>query len=191
MTGISNLEASILGLICERSQYGYELEKTIEQRHMRMWTDVAYSSIYYVLKKLESKGYVTSKKEIVENRPIRKVFSVTPEGRVVMKEKIMEVLVEFEKHVFAIDLGLMNLDLLTLDEVLDCLDKYESDIDQTLEFLECVGEEVAANDGPPNIRALVRKPTYHVNAEREWLKEFRQEITDHYRKKDNNSKEEM
>jgi len=82
---ISNLEASVLGLICEGFRYGYELEKTIEERNMRHWTEVAFSSIYYVLKRLEKKGLITSGTERVSGRS-RKVYSVTPQGKGEMKE---------------------------------------------------------------------------------------------------------
>ena len=55
MNRISNIEAAILGLLCERPQYGYEIEKIIEKRNMRNWTEIGFSSIYYILKKLEEK----------------------------------------------------------------------------------------------------------------------------------------
>ena len=51
--GINEREAAILGLLCENPLYGYTIEKIIEERGMRHWTDIGFSSIYYVLKRLE------------------------------------------------------------------------------------------------------------------------------------------
>ena len=40
--------------------YGYTIEKIIEERGMRHWTDIGFSSIYYVLKRLESRNLIVS-----------------------------------------------------------------------------------------------------------------------------------
>jgi len=94
MSEISNIEAAILGLLYENSHHGYELEKIIEERGMRNWTDIGFSSIYYVLKKLEDKKLVVSELEKVEGKPSRKVFTITYDGKLVMQEKSRELLTE-------------------------------------------------------------------------------------------------
>nr|MBA3799931.1 PadR family transcriptional regulator [Geodermatophilaceae bacterium] len=40
-------ELTVLGLIVERPRHGYDLEQVIEQRGIRQWTDIGFSSIYY------------------------------------------------------------------------------------------------------------------------------------------------
>lgn len=49
-------EELILGLLAEQPRHGYQIEKLIEDREMRRWTEVGFSSIYYVLDKLEKKS---------------------------------------------------------------------------------------------------------------------------------------
>ena len=46
---LTNAELAILSLIVEQPRHGYEIEQVIEQRGMREWTDVGFSSIYYLL----------------------------------------------------------------------------------------------------------------------------------------------
>ena len=87
---ISDLEAAILGLICEGHSYGYELEKAIDERNMRNWTEIAFSSIYYVLKRLEKQGLIASTSKNVNGRT-RQVYSATPEGTQTMKDKVNSV----------------------------------------------------------------------------------------------------
>ncbi|MCY7144283.1 PadR family transcriptional regulator, partial [Streptococcus gordonii] len=41
-------EELILGLLAEQPRHGYQIEKLIEDREMRRWTEVGFSSIYYV-----------------------------------------------------------------------------------------------------------------------------------------------
>ena len=50
---MTNAELAILSLVAEQPRHGYEIENVIEQRGMRAWTEIGFSSIYYILKKLE------------------------------------------------------------------------------------------------------------------------------------------
>lgn len=56
MIKISTTEVAILGLLSDRPMYGYEIEKIIEERKMRNWTSIGFSSIYYSLNKMEKKS---------------------------------------------------------------------------------------------------------------------------------------
>jgi len=47
----------ILGLLCDRPLYGYEIKQIIEE-HMGDWTSIAFGSIYFALDKLAEEGFV-------------------------------------------------------------------------------------------------------------------------------------
>ncbi|HIP96867.1 MAG TPA: hypothetical protein EYH32_06595 [Anaerolineae bacterium] len=53
---MTNAELAILSLIAEQPRHGYEIEQVIEERRMREWTEIGFTSIYYLLKKLERGG---------------------------------------------------------------------------------------------------------------------------------------
>jgi DNA-binding PadR family transcriptional regulator len=48
---MTNAELAILSLVVEKPRHGYQIEQVIEERGMREWTEVGFSSIYYLLKK--------------------------------------------------------------------------------------------------------------------------------------------
>lgn len=78
---LTNAELAILGLVVEMPRYGYEIEQVIEQRGMRNWTELGFSSIYYLLGKLEQKGWVAGRMVPAEGKgPARKVYEILPEG---------------------------------------------------------------------------------------------------------------
>ena len=58
---MTNAELVILSLIAERPRHGYQIEQVIEEREMREWTELGFSSIYYILNKLEGQGHIDSK----------------------------------------------------------------------------------------------------------------------------------
>ena len=65
---MTNAELAILSLVAEQPRHGYEIEQVIEARGMRDWTEVGFSSIYYLLNKLEKAGLVESRLQQPEGK---------------------------------------------------------------------------------------------------------------------------
>ncbi len=76
---LTNAEYAVLGLLVERPRHGYDLEEVIQQRGMREWTELAFSSIYFVLNRLEKKGFASSDRD--PRKKTRKIYSPTASGR--------------------------------------------------------------------------------------------------------------
>ena len=107
---MTNAELAILSLIVEKSRHGYEIEQVIEAREMRNWTEVGFSSIYYVLKKLEKKGLVQGQLEKpVGKGPARKVYHITTAGLEAYHKATTEALSSPIPPYSAFLLGLSNL----------------------------------------------------------------------------------
>lgn len=60
---LSNVEVLLLSIVNEKPSYAYEIDKAIDHRDMRRWVRVGVASIYQVLKRLEEKDFVYSKKK--------------------------------------------------------------------------------------------------------------------------------
>lgn len=176
MSRISDLEASILGLLYEEPQYGYQLEKTIEGWGMRNWTQIGFSSIYYVLKKLEKKELVTSKLEKVEGKPSRKVFTITDLGRKTMKEKLADLLSWNKKSISPFDLGLAYLNYLEPAKVVEYLENYIESAQGRIKFLESSVKTQKELNAPYHVVALFSRPLVNLKTEMEWVEEFIEKI---------------
>ncbi len=176
MVRISDLEVAILGLIYEDPKYGYQLEKTIEGWGMRNWTQIGFSSIYYVLKKLDKKGLVSSKLEKVEGKPSRKVFTITELGRKITKEKVSDLLSWNKKIISPFDLGVAYLNYLEPQEVVDCLENYKKSAHGRIKFLESSIKVQKELNSPYYVVALFSRPLANLKTEIEWIEEFIKEI---------------
>jgi DNA-binding PadR family transcriptional regulator len=78
---MTDAELAVLSLVAECPRHGYEIEQVIAERGMRDWTDVGFSSIYYLLGKLEKAGLVEARGDGSPGRgPARRVFAPTAEG---------------------------------------------------------------------------------------------------------------
>ena len=78
MTLLSPTETIILGIVAEQPTHGYDINKVLEIRNVRKWADIGFSSIYYVLDKLESKKLVTSD---TSSGKEQKKYSITNLGK--------------------------------------------------------------------------------------------------------------
>ncbi|WP_158854689.1 GyrI-like domain-containing protein [Saccharothrix deserti] len=57
-SALTDGELTVLGLLVEQPRHGYDLERVIEERGVRAWTALGFSSIYYVLDKLARRGLI-------------------------------------------------------------------------------------------------------------------------------------
>ncbi|MBT3285587.1 PadR family transcriptional regulator [Candidatus Bathyarchaeota archaeon] len=180
---ISNLETSILGLVCEGFSYGYELDKIIDERNMRHWTEIAFSSIYYVLKRLEKKGLITSGSERVSGRT-RKIYSVTLQGEATMNEKVRELISSHHQVTDPFDLGIGNLHTLPFEDIIKGLKSYKESLDSREQFYRKRLEVMEESDWPHHIRGLVTRPLAMMDAERKWIQSYINDLEAHHEAKE-------
>ncbi|NPD89537.1 MAG: helix-turn-helix transcriptional regulator [Asgard group archaeon] len=172
---ITDRETAILGLLFDDALYGYEIEKIIEERNMRDWTEIGFSSIYYVLKRLEDEDYVRSKGKLVRGRN-RIIYSITRTGRKVLKEKIAALLSQNYKQKSPFELGIAYIHLLDPKEAIECLEKYLFSSQKRLDKLQELLKNSKAELENYRKIALFERPLEIVDAEMNWIKHFIDEL---------------
>lgn len=90
-TTVSDNEYAVLSLLGEGDRHGYEIEGVITDRGMREWTGIGFSSIYFLLGKLEERGLARSTAG-ARGPKSRKVFAITPQGRAALTETTGQML---------------------------------------------------------------------------------------------------
>jgi len=108
---LTDAELVVLSLILEQPMHGYQIEQQITLRNMRAWTDLATSSIYYLLGKLEEKGLIEQVPETIQNQEKRpkKVYRTTEEGQSIWIEASLQALRQPRTTYTNFLMGLHNL----------------------------------------------------------------------------------
>ena len=75
-----SLKHGLLGLLILESHTGYELDKEFKETMKYIW-QAKNSQIYNELDKMEQKGWLTSERIIQEDKPIKRVYSITASGK--------------------------------------------------------------------------------------------------------------
>ena len=159
---LTNAEYAILGLLVERPSHGYDLERLIEQRGMREWTELAFSSIYYLLKKLEDKNLVEITQAQVKKT--RKTYAPTGNGYALHIEATMRMLAEPGPSYPSILLGMANWPSLKPEQALGALHQRRAVLEITLEQLI-----KKAPPGPEFISVLFEYSITQIKSELGWI----------------------
>jgi DNA-binding PadR family transcriptional regulator len=172
---MTNAELAILGLIAEQSRHGYDIEQIIEARGMREWTEIGFSSIYYLLKKLEKAGLVEGRLQQAEGQgPARKVYTITSQGRQTLVEGALAVLSAPQGGSSPFLLGLANYPALPRERLLAALDSYAAQLEQSAQNIRQRAE--AQRPLPPFVEAMFDYSRVMLEAERRWIRRFMQEM---------------
>jgi len=123
---MTNAELAILSLVVEQPRHGYEIEQVIEERGMRDWTEIAFSSIYYLLKKLEEEGLIEGRLQESTRGPARKVYQATPAGGKAYRAAVLEALAVPCHWYSTLLLGLSGLPGVPLVQAMAALRRYRA-----------------------------------------------------------------
>ena len=100
-------ELTVLGLLVEAPHHGYELERIIEERGVRAWTALGFSSIYYVLDKLAKRGLIEATSAPSAGKS-RATFRVTAAGRELCAAATRDALVTLTPTRSRVLIGMAN-----------------------------------------------------------------------------------
>lgn len=168
---MTDAELAVLGLVVERPRHGYDIEQVIEERDMRAWAEVGFSSIYYLLKRLEKNGWVRSRIDPDNPQgPARKVYEVTPEGAAAWRQAILDALSTPQPRYDPFQLALSSLPGVGPDEALDALRARRETLAQILAHVQ--GRRLAIPGAPPHVDAMFDLSMTVLEAEIGWLDQF-------------------
>lgn len=162
---LTDSELLVLGLVAEMPRHGYELEQIIEARGMREWTQIGFSSIYFVLGKLEKAGLVAA--DIPLGAKARKSFSVTAPGYEVLLEQTLAALGAYRPTFSSLLLGMVHWPALSRDAALGVLERRLSSVDSELGRLERLRRQ--RQPMPDHIEVLFDFLAGQLSAERTWI----------------------
>lgn len=168
---MTNAELAILGLVTEAPRHGYEIETLIEQRGMRSWTDLGFSSIYYILAKLQERGLIHGHNEPAAGRgPLRKVFTVTGKGEAAWRRATLEALAGPGQPNSSFLLGLAGLPGIGAQEAVTALREYRRGVLRRREEVQQAWQQ--AENLPVFLQGMFEYSDSLLQTEIEWLDRY-------------------
>ena len=165
MKCLTAAELLVLGMVAEMPRHGYELEQVIEQRGMREWTQIGFSSIYFVLAKLEKQELVAAEKPA--GAKAKKVFRVTDAGRATLAQQSLAALRTVRPSYGSVLLGMAHWPVLERDVALSALKERGAAVEAELQRLGDI--QIAQQPLPDFVEALFDYALGQLRADAEWV----------------------
>jgi DNA-binding PadR family transcriptional regulator len=171
---LTNAEIAVLALLVEEDRHGYEIEEIIEQRGMREWTEIGFSSIYTVLAKLEKRGLAAARLAAARGRgPARKVHRATPAGRKEYRASVLEALSRPQRLFPLIQQGLAGLPDVDAAAAAAALECYATSL---RERLAGVRKKRNAGSHPFHVECMFDYSEHMVGAEARWVEDLARKL---------------
>ncbi len=123
-----------LGILTRGDATGYEIKKLFEDDGYQHFVEASFGSIYPALNRLTDEGYVSVREDSQEKRPDRKVYSITPAGRMAFIASLLKPLPE-DRHRSPFVFAMLFADLLPPARVSGMLDTYISQVEEKFAHL--------------------------------------------------------
>jgi DNA-binding PadR family transcriptional regulator len=152
----------LLGLLRSQDMHGYQLHEAIDS-HLGMGVQLTKPTAYRLLSNMADDGWVTFREEQEGNRPLRRVYAITPQGEVTFQRLLRENLANYEPSDFTCHIGLAFLDELVAEEALPLLHSRRASMEELLESTRAHGEH------PGSLQLMLERQVHLLVAELEWL----------------------
>ena len=162
---LTDSELLVLGLVAEMPRHGYELDIVIEQRGMREWTEIGFSSIYFVLGQLEKKGLV--KAEAPAAAKAKKSYKLTAAGKKTLATQTLTALTTVRPNYSSLLMGMIHWPVLTKEQALDALRARKENVAKEAARLEDIHLE--RQPLPDYVDAMFDFSLGQLRAEAEWI----------------------
>ena len=162
---LTDAELLVLGLVAEMPRHGYQLEQEIEHRGMREWTPIGFSSIYFVLGKLDKKKLVTAKEPA--RVKAKKIYAVTDDGREALVRQTLAALSHVRPTYSSLLLGMVHWPVLEREAALEALQTRAKAVEAELARLDSI--QIDQQPLPDFLEALFEYSLGQLRAEAEWV----------------------
>lgn len=167
---LTHAEQAILSLVAERPRHGYEIEQIIRQRGMREWADLGFSSIYYLLGRLERRGLAHSARLLSPEGPIRRVYRCTPSGASALRQAVVRALTQPEPGDSPVQLALANLPVLSRRDMRKAIAEYHDRLRERETLLRRRPREQPGL--PDHVQAMFDRSEALLRTEIRWAKAY-------------------
>lgn len=177
---MNEAELTLLSLLSESPRYGHELQTLIEERGLREWITIGFSSIFYLLNKLEKHRLIAAEIRTDSSGMPRKRYALTEAGSGVLQTAVSDLLRQPHALGSGFELGLANLHILKPAQVYRVLKHHRSDLHHRYTTIEQSYQRAADASGgtvtqTDPISALYTHSLAVMGAELTWLDNFLRE----------------
>ena len=163
---MSAIDLIVLGMIKEKEQSAYDLQKNVEYRNISKWIKVSTPSIYKKVVQLEEKGYIKG------NMSEKSIYHITEKGNKYFLELMKKISAQMINIFLDFNAVIINLEMVSPLERKELTENIEC---QIREFQKAVsGLEEERTDIPFTGKTILKQQVLLSEALNKWIENFRE-----------------
>lgn len=167
---MSSIDLVILGIVLEKPQSAYDIQKDVEYHHLSRWTKISVPSIYRKVLQLAEKGYLQS--DIVKGDRFanKAVYCITDKGKQYFKDLMLSYTCQPIPLLFDFNVVITNLNKISKEDAHNLVAKLRDNIESSLKTNEEYAVQYA--DIPFVGRTIFEQQKRLYQSLLEWLEDF-------------------
>lgn len=167
---MSSIDLAILGIVLEKPQSAYDIQKDVEYHNFSRWTKISVPSIYKKVLQLKEKGYLKSTMVKGERFADKAVYSVTERGRDYFEQLMDTYAAQPVPLMFDFNVVITNLNKMDREKAIKLIGQLRSSIIASAQSNEGYAAEYA--EIPLVGRTIFEQQRLLYQALLEWLDTF-------------------
>ena len=172
---MSSIDLVILGIVLEKPQSAYDIQKDVEYHHFPRWTKISVPSIYRKVIQLTEKGYLKSNIVKGDKFADKAVYSITDQGKIYFKELMASCAAGSVPLLFDFNVVITNLNKIDKAEALELVSTLRHSIQSSVKLNEGYAKVFA--DIPLVGRTIFDQQQLLYHALLEWLNHFEEQFS--------------
>lgn len=167
---MSSIDLVILGIVSEKPQSAYEIQKDVEYHHLSRWTKISVPSVYRKVIQLSEKGYLQSAIVKGDRFADKAVYSITDSGKKYFDKLMTSYVSQSVPLLFDFNVVITNLNKINKKDALILVSKLRAAILSSARTNENYAAEYA--DIPFVGRTIFEQQRRLYNSLLDWLDDF-------------------
>ncbi|KDE71654.1 transcriptional regulator [Fusobacterium necrophorum DAB] len=167
---MSTIDLIVLGMIKEKEQSAYDLQKNVEYRNISKWVKVSIPSIYKKVIQLEEKGYIKSNLSRDGNMPEKSIYRITERGDKYFLELMKKISAQMVNVFLDFNAVVINMEMLSKNEGKEIMDNIETEIEK---YKNAVSKlEMEREDISVCAKSILKQQALLSEALNNWISDF-------------------
>lgn len=167
---MQTIDLIILGMLIEKPQSAYDLQKDVEYHHFDRWSKISIPSIYKKVIQLEERGLLSSKISKSGKLSNKAIYSITETGKDYFQKLMTDLSETTPKILLDMNILIANITKLSKNKSIELLSNLKKGLSNAL--LSVKEWEKEFYNIPFNGRAIISQQVEVYNLLLEWLNNF-------------------
>ena len=167
---MSAIDLIVLGIIKEKEQSAYDLQKIVEYRNISKWVRVSTPSIYKKVIQLEEKGYIKGNLSRDGNMPEKSIYHITEKGDKYFLELMKKISAQMVNVFLDFNAVIINMAMLSKNEGKEIIDNIETEIDKYKNVVSKLKME--RKNIPICAKSIINQQVLLSEALNDWINDF-------------------